>query len=125
MKEIVFGIISGIVTSLGMGGGAILILLLSLFTKLDQHLIQGSNLIFFIPTSITAIIFNIKNKTINYKVSIKIIICGVVGALIGSYTSFIIDENILKKCFGIFLIFIATFEIFTFFSQYILPKKEK
>lgn len=125
MKEVAFGIISGIVTSLGMGGGAILILLLSLFTNLDQHLIQGINLIFFIPTSITAIILNIKNKTIDYKISTKIIICGIIGALIGSYISFVIDEKFLKKCFGIFLIIIAIFEIFTFFRQYILAKKEK
>lgn len=125
MKEFVFGIIAGIITSLGMGGGAILILLLNLFTDLDQHLIQGINLIFFIPTSIAAIILNIKNKTIDYKVSTKIICFGIIGALIGSYISFVIDEKFLKKCFGIFLIIIAIFEIFTFFRQYILAKKEK
>ena len=62
MKEILFGLISGIVAALGMGGGTILILLLGIFTNLKQHLIQGTNLIFFIPTSIVAIYMNIKNK---------------------------------------------------------------
>ena len=84
MKEIFFGIISGIVAALGMGGGTILILLLGLFTKLEQHLIQGINLVFFIPTSIMAIFMNIKNKNINYKLSILIIICGIIGAIIGA-----------------------------------------
>ena len=41
MKEIFFGAISGIVAALGMGGGTIFILLLGLFTNLEQHLIQG------------------------------------------------------------------------------------
>lgn len=124
MKEILFGLISGIVAALGMGGGTILILLLSIFTSLKQHLIQGTNLIFFIPTSIVAIYMNIKNKTIDYKLATGIIIAGIVGAVVGSKLSFKLENSILKKCFGIFLLFIALFEIFAFFRQYILKKKE-
>lgn len=124
MKEILFGLISGIVAALGMGGGTILILLLSIFTSLKQHLIQGTNLIFFIPTSIVAIYMNIKNKTIEYKLAISIILAGIVGAVVGSKLSFKLENSMLKKCFGIFLLFIALFEIFAFFRQYILKKKE-
>ena len=72
MKEILFGLVSGIVAALGMGGGTILILLLSLFTEMKQHLIQGTNLIFFIPTSIVAIFMNVKEKRINYKIAKRI-----------------------------------------------------
>lgn len=124
MKEILFGLISGIVAALGMGGGTILILLLGIFTDLKQHLIQGTNLIFFIPTSIVAIYMNIKNKTIDYKLATTIIISGIIGAIVGCKLSFKIENNILKKYFGIFLLFIAFFEIFVFFRQYILKKKE-
>ena len=124
MKEILFGIISGVVAALGMGGGTILILLLGLFTNLEQHLIQGTNLIFFIPTSIVAIYMNVKNKTINYKISIIVIISGIIGAIVGSKLSFKIQNNELRKYFGIFLLFIAFFEIYSFFRQYILQKRE-
>lgn len=124
MKEILFGIISGIVAALGMGGGTILILLLGLFTNLEQHLIQGTNLIFFIPTSIMAICMNIKNKKINYKLSIYIIISGILGAIVGAKISFKIENNLLRKYFGIFLLFIAFFQTYSFFSEYILNKKE-
>ena len=124
MKEVLFGFISGIVAALGMGGGTILILLLGLFTQMKQHLIQGTNLIFFIPTSIVAIFMNIKNKKINYKVSFIIIISGIIGAILGSKLSFKIENEKLKKYFGIFLLFIAFFEIYSFFKQYILEKKE-
>ena len=124
MVEVVIGIVSGMVAALGMGGGTILILLLGIFTNLNQHIIQGSNLIFFIPTSIVAIIMNIKNKTINYKNALVIIISGRIGAIVGCKVSFNIESQNLKKYFGIFLLGIAIFEIYDFFTQYIKNKKE-
>lgn len=124
MKEILFGLISGIVAALGMGGGTILILLLGIFTDLKQHLIQGTNLVFFIPTSIVAIYMNIKNKNIDYKIATNIILSGVVGAVVGSKLSFKFESDLLKKYFGIFLLCIAFFEIYHFFGEYILKKKE-
>jgi len=124
MREIIIGVVSGMVAALGMGGGTILILLLGIFTNLEQHLIQGSNLIFFIPTSIVAIIMNIKNKTINYKNAITIIISGIIGAIVGCKISFMVENNNLKRYFGIFLLVIAIFEIYDLFRQYIISKKE-
>ena len=124
MKEVIFGILSGTIAALGMGGGTILIMLLNFFTKLNQHLIQGINLIFFIPTAIVAIYLNIKNKIIDYKISSIIIISGIIGAVIGSKVSFNIDNQNLKKYFGYFLLLIAFFETYEFFKKYILRKKE-
>ena len=124
MKEVIFGIVSGTVAALGMGGGTILIMLLNIFSNLNQHLIQGINLIFFIPTAIVAIYLNIKNKIIDYKISSIIIISGIIGAVIGSKVSFNIDNQNLKKNFGYFLLLIAFFETYEFFKKYILTKKE-
>ena len=124
MKEILIGTISGTVAALGMGGGTVLILLLGIFSGLAQHLIQGTNLIFFIPTSITAIYMNIKNKTINYKMALIISIFGCIGAIIGSKLSFKFDSKSLKKYFGIFLLFIAAFEIYSLVKQYRIRKEE-
>lgn len=123
MKEIIFGMISGVVASMGMGGGVTLVLLFSLFSKVSQHIVQGINLIFFVPTSIVAIYMNIKNKNIDYKVAKKVIISGVIGACIGSLLAIKIKSDSLKKYFGMFLIGIAIFEIYSFFRQYILKPK--
>lgn len=123
MKEILFGLISGIVASMGMGGGVTLVLLFSLFSEIKQHLVQGINLIFFIPTSIVAIYMNIKNKNIEYKIAKLVIFSGVIGAIIGSNLAMKINSNSLKKYFGYFLIGIAIFESISFFRQYILKGK--
>lgn len=123
MKELIFGIISGIVASMGMGGGVTLVLLFSLFSEVKQHIVQGINLIFFVPTSIVAIYMNIRNKNIDYEVAKTVIVSGVIGAIIGSLMAIKINSDSLKKYFGIFLIGIAIFEIFSFFKQYILKGK--
>ncbi|MBR3132821.1 MAG: sulfite exporter TauE/SafE family protein [Clostridia bacterium] len=80
--EIIFGLIAGIVSGLGMGGGTVLIFLLTLFGGLSQHFSQGTNLIFFIPTSIVAIYINYKNKNIDFKCSLYVILFGVLGSII-------------------------------------------
>ena len=83
MIEILIGMISGIVSGTGMGGGTILIFLLTFMMGIEQHVSQATNLIFFIPTSIVAIIINIKNKNIDLKLAIIISIFGILGAIIG------------------------------------------
>ena len=60
LKEILIGIVAGIVSGTGMGGGTILIFLLTFLSGIEQHVAQATNLIFFIPTSIVAIIVKIK-----------------------------------------------------------------
>lgn len=124
MKEIIFGCISGIVAAIGMGGGTILILFLHMFGEIEQHMVQGVNLVFFIPTSIIAIFMNGKQKTIDYKVALELVIFGIIGAILGSLLSFRIENQNLKKYFGIFLIIIAIFQIYSFFREYRFTKKE-
>lgn len=123
MAKILIGLVSGIVSGTGMGGGTVLILLLTLIIGIEQHVAQATNLIFFIPTSIIAIITNWKNKLIDKKLALIISICGIIGALIGAIISVKTDVKDLRRYFGIFLAIIAIFEIYSFFRQYIFNKK--
>ena len=122
MLEFFTGIISGMVSGIGMGGGAILILVLSVFMGVDQHIAQATNLVFFIPTSISAIIITIKEKLINWKIGLPVAISGVVGAIIGAKISVKLDVKYLKRYFGIFLMLITIYEIYSLVIQY---KKER
>jgi len=119
---IIFGIIAGIVTGLGMGGGTVLILLLSQFANLDQHIAQATNLVYFVPTSISAIIINIKQKNLDIKLAIKISIFGIIGAIIGAIIADKIPSQNLKKYFGAFIFIIALYEIYQLYKGY--KKKE-
>ena len=105
-----------------MGGGTILILLLSIFMGVDQHIAQATNIVFFIPTAISAIVIGIKNKNVQWKLAIPVILAGIIGAAISSNISTHINVQILKKLFGIFLIMIASFEIYSWYKMYIKEK---
>ena len=84
---------------------------------------QATNLVFFIPTSITAIIVSIKEKLIDCKISIPIASFGVIGAIIGAKISIKMDVKILKKFFGAFLACIAIYEIYSLIKLYRFNKK--
>ena len=118
MFEILIGVISGIVSGTGMGGGTILIFLLTFIMGVEQRVAQATNLIFFIPTSLIAIIVNLKNKNLDIKTGIIISIFGIFGAIVGANLAIHMDVNILKKCFGIFLALIAVNEIYSITKQY-------
>ena len=123
MVETLTGFISGIVSGTGMGGGTILILCLSILLGIDQKVAQATNLIFFIPTSISAIYVNIREKKINFKVAKVIIFWGIIGSVIGAIIAQKMNTTILKKSFGIFLAFIAIHEIYVILKEYIKNKK--
>lgn len=123
MIQILIGIVSGIFSGIGMGGGTILIFLLTTIIGMEQHIAQATNLIYFIPTAISAIIVNYKNKNIDIKLAKFISIFGIIGALIGALISVNINVDKLKKLFGIFLVIIAIHEIYTLYKQYKEYKK--
>ena len=122
MWEFVTGLISGTVSGTGMVGGTILILVLSIFLGVEQHIAQATNLVFFVPTSISAIIISIKSKLIEWKIGIVLAITGIIGAIIGANISAKIEVKSLKRYFGIFLAGIAIYEIYSMIKEY---KKEK
>lgn len=120
--EFIVGIISGVITSWGMGGGALLIPILSNFLHINQHTAQATNLIFFIPTSLCSVLINSKNKTIKYRIGISITTFGIIGAIIGALLSNKLEKNILRKIFGILLLIITIMEICNLCKMYIKDK---
>lgn len=112
MKLFIIGILSGIISGMGIGGGAVLIPSLVFFAALKQHQAQGVNLIVFIPVAIVALIVHIRDKNVDFKYAKWIILGGVIGAILGSILAIRIESNSLRRYFGIFLLFIGIYELF-------------
>lgn len=105
------GLISGVISGMGIGGGVILIPALTLIFGFEQKVAQNINLLYFIPTAIIAIFVHSKNKTIEKRGLFKIIIFGIIGAIFGSIIAINLNGEILRKIFGWFLLIMGISEI--------------
>ena len=110
---IVISIISGILAGMGIGGGALLVILSTTLLGFDQKYAQAINLIMFISVGISATVSNIKDKKVDFKLVKKILPLLIIGALIGSWIITKIDSNTLKMYFSYFLVVIGIYEIIT------------
>lgn len=112
MIVVLIGLAAGIISGMGIGGGAILIPALVIFVKPEQHIAQSVNLLFFIPTAIVALAIHIRNKNVNFRMGIPIVISGLGGAVLGSKLALSINGVTLKHIFGVFLLLMGVYEIF-------------
>ena len=122
---LVVGVASGIVAGMGMGGGTLLIPILTIFFSFIQQEAQGINLLVFLPGAIVSLIIHCKNKLVNFAVGVPIIIVGVIASVGGSMLAMKIESKILKTLFGIFLLIIGGFQIVMIIRQIIQNKKKK
>lgn len=106
------GILSGTLGAMGLGGGGVLIIYLTIFASVEQSVAQGINLIFFIPIAFIAICIYYKKKLISLKLALVCSAFGMVGAIIGSIVSGYISNDILKKIFALLLFIIGVTQLF-------------
>lgn len=76
MLYILAGLASGVISGMGIGGGAILIPALVFFLGMDQHGAQAINLVFFIPTAVIALIIHIRNHKVDFRTAIPVTAAG-------------------------------------------------
>lgn len=108
---VVFGVIGGLIGGMGMGGGTLLIPLLTLFGGVTQRVAQSLNLITFLPMAIVALIVHAKNRLLDYKRAGLIIVPAVVGAIVGAVVTNKTGDGVLRLCFAIFLIILGVAQI--------------
>ena len=121
---ILTGFLSGIISGMGIGGGAILIPALYLISDINQKTVQGINLVYFIPTAICACVVHLKNTNIELKQSLVIGSFGICGALLGVFFASVLNDGALRRIFGVFLALVGLYEIFTVFKEEFYKKKK-
>lgn len=107
------GLFSGIIGGMGLGGGTVLIIYLTVFQKVEQLQAQGINLLFFIPIATFAVIIYVLKKQIKWRVILPLAIGGILGSVGGFFLTNIIGGNFTAKLFGIFLILLGIKELFS------------
>ena len=110
--SVVMGIILGFLSGLGIGGGSLLILWLTLVLGVDQEIARGVNLMFFLPSAVLACLFRFRQGTLDLKRVLPGIAAGIIGATVFSLIGSNIDTALLRKPFGILLLITGLREIF-------------
>lgn len=104
--------LTGIFAAMGIGGGMILIIYLTIFANMPQISAQGVNLLYFIPIALFSVILHTKNKLIEWKKIVSSLIMGTIFAVIGAYSAEYIGSEHLRKLFGAFIVIVGIKEIF-------------
>ncbi|MBO5910494.1 MAG: sulfite exporter TauE/SafE family protein [Clostridia bacterium] len=108
---IIGGLIGGLVGGMGMGGGTLLIPILTLLAGFNQLEAQGINLVAFIPMSVVALILHFKNKLVKFKETYWLAIIGAVISLLSALLAVHINTNALKIMFALFLIAVGIWQL--------------
>lgn len=101
----------GFLAGIGVGGGSLLIMYLTLLLDLPYPQARILNLLFFLPSALTASIFRWKQGRLQIKKILPAIAAGCVAAAIFSWVSGHADIRLLKKAFGILLLFTGIREL--------------
>ncbi len=103
---------TGILSGFGIGGGTLLLIYMSTFSGLQQHLIQGINLLYFLPTAGTALPSHVKNGFVDKSAALFAIPAGLCGTAVAAFIATGLDVSLLHRCFGAFLIYVGVTELF-------------
>ena len=117
--SIVVGTILGYLAGLGIGGGSLLVLWLTVILNMDPDTARMINLMFFITAAGSVSIFRWKKGELSLKKLLPAITAGCVAAAVFSVIRHYIDEDTVKKLFGILLLITGIRELFY------RPRKDK
>ena len=122
---LIAGLFSGTAGAMGLGGGAVLIIHLALFTDTPQLKSQGINLLFFIPIALAAVTVYALKKNIKWRLVLKTAVWGLAGSAAGLMLTDSIGGEITGKIFGGLLIIMGLLEIFGKKEKPLDKKEEK
>lgn len=122
---ILAGLASGVIGGMGMGGGTLLIPILTILLNIGQRTAQGLNLLVFLPMSIVALVIHMKNKLVDFKVGLIIMASGIVTSVLGSILALNLSNEVLQKFFGGFLLLVGLWQIIETIINIRKSKKEK
>lgn len=101
----------GFLSGIGVGGGSLLILWLTLIMNMPHAEARGINLLFFLPCALVACFFRWRQGVLEPKLVFPGILAGCISAAIFCWLGIKLDSQILKKLFGILLLFTGLREL--------------
>ena len=103
---LLIGLVAGILSSMvGIGGGVIIVPALVMITAMSQKMAQGTSLAMLLPPiGVLGVMQYYKSGYIDFKVSAILCVAFIAGSFLGGMVAVKLNDNILKKIFGCFLL---------------------
>ena len=108
---ILAGLLCGVLTGLGVGGGSILMVWLTAILGFEQRVAQGINLLYFLPTALSSAFIHLRRRLVDFQVAVPAAVAGTLTACAGALLSQRMDVGLLRKLFGVLLLVTGALEI--------------
>ena len=118
--EFLVGLVTGIISGFGIGGGSLLILYLTAVAGVNQYTAGGVNLLYFIGCAPCALVSHIRNKRIVWQAVLFCTLAGVITSAAAAFLGARMEVGLLRRLFGVLLLYIGARELFAK-----APPKEK
>lgn len=107
------GLLTGVLSGFGIGGGTLLILWLTLVTGMDQFRAGGVNLVYFVCCALPALFGHVKNGLVEKQAVLWAALAGVPSCIAAALLASVLDVTLLRRIFGVFLLLIGLRELFS------------
>lgn len=106
------GVTLGLLAGLGVGGGSLLILWLTLILQIDYAHARALNLLFFIVTASTVSLFRWRKGLLKWDVVLTAALPGCIFAVIFTLIGKVLDAALARKLLGILFLITGIRELF-------------
>ena len=110
LLPVLAGFCTGILSAWGVGGGTLLLLLMTLFFGVAQADAMAINLLYFLPTAAMGLLYHRKNGLLDRAVLRSAVPWGTAAAAAGAPGAApapAVDTDLLRRPFGIYLLLAA------------------
>lgn len=108
----IVSLLCGVLSGFGIGGGTLLIIIMTGFLGISQLKAQGINLLYFIPTAAFSLTGHIKNRLVDKTVFLWTAVPGTLATIFASLALARFDDSVTRKIFGAFLLIVGISELF-------------
>lgn len=107
------GLLTGILSGFGIGGGSLLMLYLTMAAGFAQQAAAGTNLLYFIACAPAALVSHIRNRLVSRQALLWCTLAGVPTSIAASMLAAATDLSLLRRLFGVLLLYIGVKELRT------------
>ena len=109
---ILAGAVGGVLAGMGLGGGTLLIPILTLLLDVPYRISVWVNLVVFLPTAIVALTVHCKNGIVDGRAVGRMLLTSSLGLFIGFFLAGKLSEDVMRKVFGFFMIAVGATSLF-------------